>query len=66
MFEIKHLILITLEDTVGRFLCYDRKEDQDLPRGAIEQAVKDGEITIDDMVALFRKELEAAVKRGGW
>jgi hypothetical protein len=35
-------ILDTLGDTVGCFLYYNRKEDEDLPRGEIEAAVKDG------------------------
>jgi hypothetical protein len=35
-------ILNTLSASVGCFLYYDRKEDEDLPRGEIEAAVKDG------------------------
>ena len=53
----KELILNTVKDLVGDFLYYDRKEDEDLPRGAIEEAVKDGVIQIEDMVELFRNEL---------
>lgn len=55
--EYKSLILGHIHDLVGCFLYYDRKEDEDLPRGVIEQAIKDGRLTIDDMVEEFRKQL---------
>lgn len=48
----------TLDDLVSNFLYYDRKEDEDLPRGAIEEAVEAGEITVDDMVKKFASGLE--------
>lgn len=47
----------TITDLVTDFLHYDRKEDEDLPMGAIEEAVRSGEITIDEMVEVFRKGL---------
>jgi hypothetical protein len=34
----RDLILGTIDDLVGDFLYYDRKGDEDLPRGAIEIA----------------------------
>lgn len=41
---------------------YDRKEDEDLPRGAIEEAVRLGEITAEEMVTIWsdmlRRNLE--------
>ncbi len=55
---MKQNILNTISDLAGSFLYYDRKEDESLPRGVIEKAVKDGVITIDEMVAEFRKHLE--------
>jgi hypothetical protein len=36
---------------------YHRKEDEDLPRGAIEEAVEAGEITVDEMIEEFATEL---------
>jgi hypothetical protein len=59
--SLKQLILGTVEDTVADFLYYDRKEDEDLPRGAIEEAVAQGQITIDEIVNQFRQNLEEAL-----
>jgi hypothetical protein len=59
--SLKQLILGTVEDTVADFLYYDRKEDEDLPRGAIEEAVAQGQITIDEIVNQFRQSLEEAL-----
>ena len=55
----KRRILGLVIDVVADLMYYDRKEDDDLPRGAIETAIKDGVITVDDMVAKFRAELES-------
>ena len=51
----------TIKDMVTDLLYYDRKEDEDLPRGAIEQAIKDGDITVQDIVALFEHEIHRAL-----
>jgi hypothetical protein len=53
----RELIFGTLEDLVSNFLYYDRKEDEDLPKGAIEKAIKDGEITVAEIVAEFEKHI---------
>lgn len=50
-----------IEDMISNFLYYDRKEDCQLPVGAIEEAVKSGELTIDEMVECFRKHLTEGV-----
>lgn len=39
------------------FLYYGRKEDEDLPRGAIEAAIAAGEITIAEIVQVFHNQL---------
>lgn len=46
-----------ISDLIADFLYYDRKEDATLPRGEIDRMVRDGEITIDDMVESFRTHL---------
>ena len=46
-----------ITDMISDFLYYDRKEDEDLSRGAIEDAVSSGEITLDEIVNKFREEL---------
>ena len=48
----------TVSDLITDFLYYDRKEDDQLPRGMIEDAVKEGKITVDEIVDLFRAHIE--------
>jgi len=57
MSDIKQKILDTVCDLVSDFMFYDRKEDDDLPRGAIEQAVHDGEITYEEIIDKFKEQL---------
>lgn len=54
---MKSLILRTVTDLVSAFTYYDRKEDEKLPRGAIEDAIARGEITVDEIVEHFRARL---------
>lgn len=46
-------ILDELEVLASDFVYNDRKDDEDLPRGEIEAAVRAGEITVDEMIAHF-------------
>lgn len=55
--EVKEQILGTISDDIADFLYYDRKEDELLPRGAIDEAVAMGVITVDEIVEHFRNEL---------
>jgi hypothetical protein len=55
---MKETILSKIEDLCSNFLYYDRKNDEDLTAKQLEEAVKSGKITIDEMVAKFRKHLE--------
>ena len=50
-------ILRTLADAISDFLYYDRKEDDALPVGAIEQAIKDQIISIDELAEIFEQKL---------
>jgi hypothetical protein len=50
-------ILAMTSDLVGRFLYYDRKEDSEFPVGAIEEAIDSGEVSLDEIVEVFRTEL---------
>lgn len=56
---MKQKILNTINDLCSDFLYYDRKEDEDLSMEQLNQAVNSGEITIDEMVTEFRKNLES-------
>jgi hypothetical protein len=53
----RQCILDTTRDLVADFLHYNRKEDEELPRGAIEEAVKAGEITKAEIVSAFAEAL---------
>jgi hypothetical protein len=50
-------------DLVGRFLYYDRKEDDDLPVGKIDELVKAGHITVQDLVTTFETELRSGLQK---
>ena len=54
-------ILCTVSDLVSSFLYYDRKEDDELPRGEIEKAIESGEICMHEIVEKFREELEKKI-----
>lgn len=58
----KELIIANVKDLVSSLLYYDRKEDVDLPRGAIQEAIENGEITINEIQAVFQEELEDSLK----
>ena len=58
MKSLKQHILDAISDLCADFLFYDRKEDEILTPGVINDAVEKGEITIDEMVAEFRSQLE--------
>lgn len=53
----REIILMTVDDLVADFLYYDRKEDEDLQRGAIEEAIAAGEVTAEEIVAAFGRAL---------
>jgi hypothetical protein len=57
----KQQILDVVDDCVSDLLYYDRKEDEDLPRGEIEKAIQAGEITAQDIADHFAKVLHAAL-----
>lgn len=56
--DIKEKILGIVRDEVACLLYYDRKDDEDLPLGAIEKAIEDGVITAKDIYKEFKKELK--------
>ncbi|MCK5615519.1 hypothetical protein KAR91_77360 [Candidatus Pacearchaeota archaeon] len=59
----KELILMTVEDLIGDLLNYGRKEDEDLPRGEIEEAIEKGEITIDEIAGQFAYCLKVGLSK---
>lgn len=59
---MKETIINTIKDLCADFLYYDRKEDEDLSADDLEEAVKNGTVTIDEMVETFRKQLEDTLR----
>lgn len=57
----KELIQAKISDFISDFMYYDRKEDEDLPRGEIEDAVNKGEITVAELVSQFERELRERI-----
>ena len=55
---MKQIILNVIEDLCSDFLYYDRKRSELLSIEQLNDAVKKGDITIDEMVNAFRKHLE--------
>jgi len=60
---MKQQILNTISDLCSDFLYYDRKGDEELSVEQLNEAVESGKITIDEMVAEFRKHIEATYKK---
>lgn len=60
--ERKELILTTVDDLVADFLYYDRKEDEELPRNSIEEAIANKEITVREIIQRFEQELRKIVE----
>lgn len=63
--DIKQTIHDTVKDLVSHLLCYDRKEDEELPVGAIEEAIASGVITKAEIMYMFRNELNHNLTEGG-
>lgn len=59
---MKEYILLSVSDLVTSFTYYDRKEDEDLSVDQLNNAVKSGEVTIDEIVEKFRDELNNVFK----
>ena len=58
--DMKQTILNVIEDLCSDFLYYNRKECEYLTQEQLDESIKSGVITIDEMVAKFRKHLEIA------
>ena len=58
----RSVIINTVKDCVIDLMYYHRKEDEELPRGAIEKAIKDGIITKQEIVDVFSNAIEEYLK----
>lgn len=61
---MKEIILNKIDDLCADFLYYERKEDEELTVDKLNDAVKSGEITIDEMVEKFKENLENTFNDG--
>jgi hypothetical protein len=61
--ERKECILNTIDDLISDLLYYARKEDRELPRGSIEEAIAYGEITVVEMVERFSVTLRQGLQQ---
>jgi len=55
--ELKQKIINAFSDCMMDLFYYDRKEDDDLPVGEIENAIKNGIITVDEILAIVKQSL---------
>jgi len=60
--KAKSMILAAVDDLVTDFLYYSRKEDEDMPRGFIEDAIKYNVITASEITAEFEKKFNSGIK----
>ena len=61
----REVIFNTISDLVGNFLYYDRKEDEQLNIGDIEKAIKNKEISVEDIIEQFEVELTKGLNLKG-
>lgn len=57
-------IFLNLDELVSDFLYYDRREDEDLPLGKIEEMVAAPWVTIGEMAAFFEARLRERIPGG--
>jgi hypothetical protein len=50
---MKEIIFNTIDDLISDFIYYDRKEDDELPRGKIEETIKKGDVTKEEIINEF-------------
>lgn len=62
MTDKNEIIFDNVKGLVSDFLYYDRKECEDLPLGDINKAIDDKDITIDDIVKVFERELTKCIE----
>lgn len=57
----RQAIRITVIDLAANFLFYDRRDDECLSQGEIQEAIKAGEITIEEIGELFTNEIRTHI-----
>ena len=62
-FTRRQRILAVVSDAISDILYYDRKEDDELGVDGIPEAVKAGEITVEEMAEAFTLELRKGLSQ---
>jgi hypothetical protein len=60
---MKENIINTVKDLCSNFLYYDRKEDEELSEDDLIQAIEEGTVTIEEMVAEFENQLRNTLQK---
>lgn len=60
--RIRTIFRSSIEDLLMDILYYNRKHDRHLPPGIIEDYIRSGVVSVDEIVAEFRKQLEKNVR----
>ena len=55
--DMRDIILGAVNDLIDSFLYYDRQVDEDLPLDAIQNAIANKEISVDEIAAFFKAKL---------
>ena len=58
----KQTILNIADDQMSDFLYYGRKESETLPLNAVEDAIIDGVVTVDEIMDVMRGIIECSVQ----
>jgi hypothetical protein len=60
--ELATMVLACVRDAVARLLYHDRKEDSELPVGAVEALLDAGVLRLEELVTVFGDELRDATR----
>jgi hypothetical protein len=60
----KEIVFEVITELVTAFLRNDRKKDEDLPKGALQEMIEKEVITVEEIVDRFREELEEQLDEG--
>ena len=55
--ETRQLIFGEINALVANFMYYDRKYDEELTKEVLYQAIENGDVTVDEIVETFKKEM---------
>ena len=62
-FTRREIIIANLDGSIGDLLYYGREEDETLPIGSIPDAIKEGEITVQEMIDVWSAALVLGLAR---